>query len=135
MKKYKGERHTGEVEFRGQKINQEKIEVTVCEYDVKKLSHHYSEFKFINSKPLKHHILHSPTGFEWGYAGSGPADLAYSILWDFLGCEPEQITCMKFKDRFVNNWERERWQISEDDITGWYVRELFYKRIKDQRKS
>lgn len=25
-------------------------------------------------------VLHSPTGFEWGYAGSGPADLALNIL-------------------------------------------------------
>jgi hypothetical protein len=27
---------------------------------------------------------HSPTGFEWGYAGSGPADLALNILEDSL---------------------------------------------------
>ncbi|MCE3256981.1 MAG: hypothetical protein K0Q64_1064 [Nitrobacter vulgaris] len=27
---------------------------------------------------------HSPTGIEWGYAGSGPADLALSILAVFL---------------------------------------------------
>ena len=27
---------------------------------------------------------HSPDGFQIGYGGSGPADLAYSILMDFL---------------------------------------------------
>lgn len=26
---------------------------------------------------------HSPTGFEWGYAGSGPAQLALAILLDY----------------------------------------------------
>ena len=28
---------------------------------------------------------HSPTGFEWGYAGSGPAQLALALLADMLG--------------------------------------------------
>lgn len=30
---------------------------------------------------------HSPTGFEWGYAGSGPAQLALALLTDALGDE------------------------------------------------
>jgi hypothetical protein len=30
--------------------------------------------------PLRHICYHSPTGFEIGYGGSGPADLALSIL-------------------------------------------------------
>ena len=42
----------------------------------------------VNNKPLKHRVYHSPTGFEWGFEGSGPADLARSILWDHLGKEP-----------------------------------------------
>ncbi len=25
-------------------------------------------------------VWHSPSGFEWGYGGSGPADLALNIL-------------------------------------------------------
>jgi hypothetical protein len=30
---------------------------------------------------VPHHVVsHSPTGFEWGYAGSGPADLALNIV-------------------------------------------------------
>ena len=29
---------------------------------------------------LPHKVIHSPGGFEWGYHGSGPADLAYNIL-------------------------------------------------------
>lgn len=29
-------------------------------------------------------INHSPTGFEWGFGGSGPAQLALAILLDFL---------------------------------------------------
>jgi hypothetical protein len=41
-----------------------------------------------NGQPLPHVVLHSPTGFEWGYGGSGPADLALSILADFFDERP-----------------------------------------------
>lgn len=33
---------------------------------------------------LRHLVHHSPTGFEYGYAGSGPADLARSIVGDLF---------------------------------------------------
>jgi hypothetical protein len=39
----------------------------------------------ITLRELKHYIRHSPTGMSWGYGGSGPADLARSILIDFMG--------------------------------------------------
>ena len=38
----------------------------------------------VDGKPLKHIVRHSPDGFNWGYGGSGPADLALSILTDYL---------------------------------------------------
>jgi hypothetical protein len=34
--------------------------------------------------PLRHHVRHSPAGFNWGYGGSGPAELARCILIDHL---------------------------------------------------
>jgi hypothetical protein len=34
----------------------------------------------IVTAPLPHVERHSPDGFNWGYGGSGPADLALSIL-------------------------------------------------------
>lgn len=36
-------------------------------------------------EPLRHVVRHSPSGLEWGYGGSGPADLALSIVCDHLG--------------------------------------------------
>jgi hypothetical protein len=36
--------------------------------------------------PLRHAVRHSPDGFQWGYGGSGPAELARCILLDF--CRP-----------------------------------------------
>jgi hypothetical protein len=36
--------------------------------------------------PLRPDVFdHSPSGFEWGYLGSGPAQLALAILCDYLG--------------------------------------------------
>lgn len=35
--------------------------------------------------PLPHIVKHSPTGFSWGYAGSGPSELARCLLIDHLG--------------------------------------------------
>jgi hypothetical protein len=35
--------------------------------------------------PLRHVPVHSPTGLEWGYGGSGPADTALAILLDATG--------------------------------------------------
>ena len=40
-------------------------------------------------RPLPHLVHHSPTGFEWGYSGSGPADLAIAILAD---AAPDLVT-------------------------------------------
>jgi len=40
--------------------------------------------------PLRHLIVHSPSGMAWGYGGSGAADLALAVLADHLG-EAEAI--------------------------------------------
>jgi hypothetical protein len=37
--------------------------------------------------PLTHFVRHSPTGFGWGYGGSGPAELARCILLAVLGAD------------------------------------------------
>jgi hypothetical protein len=38
-----------------------------------------------NVTRLKQRIVwHSPDGFQWGYGGSGPADLALNMLYDYF---------------------------------------------------
>ena len=39
---------------------------------------------------LRHLRLHS-SGFEWGYGGSGPSDLALSLLADYLDEDPVRV--------------------------------------------
>ncbi len=43
--------------------------------------------------PLRHVVRHSPAGLNWGYAGSGPADLARSLLLDVLGEDARCAAC------------------------------------------
>ena len=40
---------------------------------------------------------HSPTGFEWGYCGSGPAQLALAILADHCANDEQALN---FRQRF-----------------------------------
>jgi hypothetical protein len=71
---------------------------------------------------LKHEVRHSPDGFSWGYSGSGPADLARSILADHLGYVPPPSIYQQFKRKFVACWEQGRpWQISSEQIEEWIV--------------
>lgn len=72
----------------------------------------------VNGEPLKHHVYHSPTGFNWGYGGSGPADLARSILWDLIGLEPYPELYQMFKWKFVAGWG-DVWQITSEEIQKW----------------
>jgi hypothetical protein len=76
--------------------------------------------------PLPHNERHSPDGFEWGYAGSGPADLARSILTHALeleGAEAEAIhpaLYQRFKfDKIVPLDRDANWEMSRDEVLGW----------------
>lgn len=60
---------------------------------------------------------HSPTGFEWGYGGSGPAQLALAILADYLGDDRRaQDLCQNFKVRIVASLDQDSWKLSGADI-------------------
>ena len=48
---------------------------------------------------------HSPDGFNWGYGGSGPAQLALAILLDAtFDEETAQANYQDFKRQFVAAW-------------------------------
>lgn len=51
--------------------------------------------------PLPHIVYHSPAGFAWGYGGSGPADLARSILWDLCGQKVADTYYQSFKRSWI----------------------------------
>lgn len=60
---------------------------------------------------------HSPTGFSWGYGGSGPAQLALAILLDYCGKTKALRYYQDFKWRTVARWPQEGpWKITGAEI-------------------
>lgn len=62
---------------------------------------------------------HSPTGFEWGYHGSGPAQLALALLADAVGDEFAQDAYQDFKRIVVASLAGTSWTMSEAEIKAW----------------
>jgi hypothetical protein len=69
---------------------------------------------------------HSPTGFEWGYGGSGPAQLALAILADHCGNDEQAL----------NFYQRFKWAvIAELPGRGWTLTspqiDLMLQKLRD----
>ena len=62
---------------------------------------------------------HSPTGFSWGYGGSGPAQLALALLYDVS--EDKELSVklhQDFKWELVARWKGD-WEITDEEIRTW----------------
>lgn len=83
-------------------------------------------------------VRHSPTGFEWGYGGSGPAELALNCLWCMLeppACalhywtdvEQRELTTMMyqtFKFDMIATIPRSGGSVPADLICHWIAEEI-----------
>ncbi len=60
---------------------------------------------------------HSPDGFNWGYAGSGPSQLALAILLDH-GLSPRLAEALHqgFKRQFIESAPLEGFSITDLDV-------------------
>ena len=56
---------------------------------------------------------HSPDGFEWGYPGSGPAQLALAMLADATDADTAQRHYQQFK-WYLAQLKSEEWTITDD---------------------
>lgn len=59
---------------------------------------------------------HSPDGFEWGYGGSGPAQLALAILAHEYGDHFAQRYYQDFKWSVVRRLPRRAWNLTSEEI-------------------
>ena len=91
-------------------------------------------------------VHHSPNGFEFGYGGSGPADLALNVCQFYLssiGYHGERVQCydgqcwslawilhQDFKWRFISSAPREGITIPMVEIKHW-----FDEHITDEMKQ
>ena len=65
-----------------------------------------------------HIVYHSPTGMNWGYGGSGPADLALSLLTAVVGRTKAFKWYQQFKFEIVAAFD-DNWSITAEDIRAW----------------
>lgn len=60
---------------------------------------------------------HSPAGFEWGYGGSGPAQLALAILADHCGDDEQAFNFHhRFKWAVIAELPHRSWTLTSDGI-------------------
>lgn len=60
---------------------------------------------------------HSPTGFEWGYGGSGPAQLALALVADCCGKKLAIPTIYQWvKASIVSRLPQDGWVLTEEQI-------------------
>jgi hypothetical protein len=60
---------------------------------------------------------HSPDGFEWGYFGSGPAQLALALLCDATGDDAiAQKLYQTFKAEVIAPLKADEWRIPRANI-------------------
>lgn len=67
---------------------------------------------------LPHLLRHSPDGFNWGYCGSGPAELARCILLHALPGRDADRLYQDFKRAHVAHWG-DTWAITQDQVREW----------------
>lgn len=79
-------------------------------------------------------VDHSPTGFEWGYYGSGPSQLAYAILRYMFGKmlvdqdkarEVAEKNHMEFKRDVIGGIHSETWKLTERELEFTLSKYLF----------
>lgn len=75
-------------------------------------------FCLLPIKPSQELHYHSE-GFEFGYAGSGPSQLALALLYDVTGNRELALKHYQdFKWEYVNSWGNE-WEITSEEILNW----------------
>jgi len=62
---------------------------------------------------------HSPGGLNWGYGGSGPAQLALALLYDVTKDKDIAVRLhQEFKRDYVATWG-DTWEVTDVYIQGW----------------
>lgn len=61
----------------------------------------YLNGKYLNPTLSKKMRNHSPDGFNWGYGGSGPAQLSLAILMHFMSVEDALYYYQDFKWKVI----------------------------------
>ena len=71
---------------------------------------------------VPHAVRHSPTGVEWGYGGSGPADLALSVLLALTDEQAANALYHRFKHEVVASVPEAGGVLRAADVRRWVER-------------
>lgn len=101
--------------------HQEPVEYVGFRVDGRAVVLNLSEHRRLSLERSLDLVNHSPTGFEWGYSGSGPAQLACALLLDYY--DDEQFVrehYIAFRNRVVSQLEcggpAECWHLTGEEI-------------------
>ena len=73
---------------------------------------------------------HSPSGFEWGYGGSGPSQLALALAADALGDGPRALAMhQRLKFTLIGRLHRDCWTLTRDQVCEAVTR------LEDERRT
>lgn len=83
----------------------------------------------LDPRPSQKLYNHSPDGFEWGYGGSGPSQLALAILLDYTQDKNMALGYyQQFKDFFVAALPRDKkgqvWGLTGEQIDEFLAKEI-----------
>jgi len=79
----------------------------------------------LDPTPSQEIINHSPDGFNWGYSGSGPSQLALGILYDVTG---DRNLSLRYYHDFKEDCIRsmpDQWQLKENSVITWIEKKMF----------
>lgn len=73
----------------------------------------------VNGEPIKNylHVCRHSSGFEWGYKGSGPAQLAVALVMEVYGDEDlAKIVHHEVKTEIVAKLPERWWMVHESQV-------------------
>lgn len=72
------------------------------------------------SLPLRLDVANkSSSGFEWGYLGSGPAQLALAILCNEVGVDRAEKLFLSYMHEVIGKIASSEWTITSQEIATW----------------
>lgn len=93
-------------------------------------------FMYVGSEPLpaRNDIRdHSPDGFNWGYGGSGPAQLALALIAHATGGDHvPPVLYQSFKFAVVGRLSQNEWALCSTDILRWLYQRTTYDLASDR---
>jgi hypothetical protein len=78
---------------------------------------------------------HSPDGFEWGYQGSGPAQLALAVLYKAAGQETALELYQEFKRKVIAHIRADTWKLEKDTVLAWVADALIAAAARERESD